>query len=314
MQEQESRNTAGTSTLKSDVYSLLEVGPAGGSRAAFAIDLFLVLLIIANVAATVLESVRSIADAFPAFFASFETFSILVFSVEYVLRLWVCTENPAFSDTVSGRLRYAVTPLALVDLFAVLPFYIPFIIPLDLRFLRVLRLMRIFRLFKLGRHSTALKFVKNAFLKEKETLAVAGFVLVILVIFSSCLMYILEHEAQPEAFASIPHAMWWAIETLTTVGYGDICPVTPAGKLVGSFIAVLGIAMFAVPTGILATAFLEEVEEKKGREGKRDRKDSPQETIALLERLEGLRERGILTEEEFGEQKEQILRRQKGGN
>jgi voltage-gated potassium channel len=285
---------------------MLEGDPGAGGRVAWAIDLFLVLLIIANAVAIVLESVRGIGTAYPAFFSGFEVFSVAVFSIEYVLRLWTCTANPAFAGAVSGRVKYAATPLALVDLLAVLPFYIPFLIPMDLRFMRILRLMRIFRLFKLGRYSSALKFVKDAFVKEKEVLAVTAFVLVILVVFSSCLMYMLEHDAQPAAFASIPHTMWWAIETLTTVGYGDIVPVTPAGKLLGSFIAILGIAMFAVPTGILATAFLEEVRSKKGNE-KVKNATSPETTIALLERLEGLRDRGVLSEEEFLDQKKKIL-------
>lgn len=308
---QDASDTTAPSSLKARVYSMLEGDPESGGRAAWAIDLFLMLLIIANVAATVLESVQSIADAYPAFFSGFEVFSVAVFSIEYVLRLWVCTENPAFAAAVGGRLKYAATPLAIVDLFAVLPFYVPFLIPVDLRFMRVLRLMRIFRLLKLGRHSSALKFVRNAFLKEKEALTIAGFVLVILVVFSSCLMFYLEHDAQPGAFTSIPQTMWWAVETLTTVGYGDIIPVTPAGKVLGSFIAVLGIAMFAVPTGILAAAFLEEVRSQEG-----DREDdtdtAPETTIALLERLEGLRDRGVLSEEEFSDQKDRILGKRGG--
>ncbi|MDH7511267.1 MAG: ion transporter [Methanolinea sp.] len=294
------------SSLKARVYSMLEGDPERGGRAAWVIDLFLMLLIIANVAATVLESVRSIAVAYPAFFAGFEVFSVAVFSVEYVLRLWTCTRNPAFAAAVTGRLKYAVTPLALVDLLAVLPFYVPFLIPADLRFMRILRLMRIFRLLKMSRYTSALRFVRNAFVREKEVLAVAACVLVILVVFSSCLMFYLEHEAQPEAFSNIPQTMWWAVETLTTVGYGDIVPVTAGGKVLGSFIAILGIAMFAVPTGILATAFLEEVRFRKGNRGG-EKDTAPETTIALLERLEGLRDRGVLSDEEFCDQKKRIL-------
>jgi len=229
---QENQETNGTLSLKARVYFLLEGDPEKDGRAAWSIDFFLMLLIIANVVATVLESVRSIGQAHVAFFAGFE-----VFSVEYIIRLWVCTGNPAFAAPVTGRVRYAITLLTIVDLLAVLPFFVPFLIPVDLRFMRILRLMRIFRLLKLSRHSSALKFVRDAFVKEKEALAVTAFVLVILVVFSSCLMYFLEHEAQPQAFASIPHTMWWAVETLTTVGYGDIVPVTPARKHLGSFIA-----------------------------------------------------------------------------
>ncbi|MDI9632813.1 MAG: regulatory signaling modulator protein AmpE [Methanolinea sp.] len=292
-------------SLKAKVYSLLEGDPERGGTAARVTGLFLVLLIVANVAATVLESVESISAAFPVFFATFEAFSIGVFTVEYVLRLWTCTENAAFSRVVSGRIRYMATPLAVVDLLAFLPFYVPFLVPLDLRFLRVIRVMRILRLFKLGRHLEALRFMEKAVRRGKDALAIAALVVVILVVFSSCLMYALEHEVQPGAFESIPATMWWAIVTLTTVGYGDIYPVTPAGKIVASFIAVLGIAMFAVMTSILATAFIEEMEARLDRRGRRDL--SPGETIALLERLEGLRERGVITGEEFEEQKGRIL-------
>lgn len=293
--------------LKAKVYSLLEGDPERGGAAAGAIDLFLVLLIIGNVAATVLESVESISDAFPAFFAIFEAFSVCVFTIEYALRLWTCTENAAFSGVVSGRLRYMATPLAIVDLLAFLPFYVPFLIPLDLRFLRIFRVMRILRLFKLGRHLAALRFMENALRRGREALVIAGVVFVIIVVSSSCLMYALEHEVQPAAFPSIPATMWWAIVTMTTVGYGDVYPVTPAGKIVASFIAILGIAIFAVITSILATAFIEELGEGLERRERGSEEFPPAETVALLERLVALRDRGVLTREEFEEQKRRIL-------
>jgi voltage-gated potassium channel len=155
------------------------------------------------------------------------------------------------------------TPLALVDLVAILPFYLPMLIRIDFRVLRVLRFVRLFRLLKMSRYLRSLRMFGTVVHEKKEELVIAiGMVLVIL-LFASSGMYALEHAAQPDAFASIPAAMWWGIATLTTVGYGDIYPITPLGKVLGSVIALLGVGLFALPAGILASGFNDVMQRRK---------------------------------------------------
>jgi voltage-gated potassium channel len=153
--------------------------------------------------------------------------------------------------------------MAIVDLLAILPFYAPMVVRLDLRFLRALRLIRILRLLKLGRYSQAMQTIARVVVAKKEELLVTAFVVFILLLLGSAGLYYAEHDAQPEAVPSIPAAMWWGVVTLSTVGYGDIVPVTPAGRFLGAVVALLGIGMFALPTGILGAAFVEEVRRRR---------------------------------------------------
>ena len=247
--------------LKKRVYEILEVA-VPGDRASRTFDIFILTLIALNVVALVLETVKPVYEAAPQFFEIFEIISVLIFSLEYVLRLWSCTASPDYMAPVRGRLRFARTPLALIDLLAVLPFYLPFL-GLDLRFVRAVRLFRLFRVAKLGRYSQALQTFGRVILTKRAELITTVLLLVLLLILASSLVYLAEHEAQPEIFSSIPHAMWWSIITLTTVGYGDVYPVTVTGKVLASIIAVLGIGMFALPTGILGAAFVEEIQARK---------------------------------------------------
>jgi voltage-gated potassium channel len=157
-------------------------------------------------------------------------------------------------------LRYAATPLAIIDLLAILPFYLSFLVPIDLRVLRVLRLVRI---FKLTRYFAAMNLLLAALRQESSAIAAALFVLLLLLVVASSLAYLAEHEVQPHAFGTIPHAMWWAIVTLTTVGYGDVVPITPWGKVVGGLIGVIGIGMVALPAGLLASGFSEQLHQRR---------------------------------------------------
>jgi len=231
-------------------------------RLSKAFDIGIVALILLNVVVMIVESVERVYVQTPRFFMVFEYISVAVFSLEYVLRLWSCVEEPRYKHSIRGRLRFAATPLALVDLLAVLPFYLPFV-NLDLRVLRVLRVMRIMRVAKLGRYSESLRTLRNVVVAKKEQLLSTVFILLILLVIASCLIYHAENEVQPESFSSIPASMWWAVATLTTVGYGDVYPVTCVGKLMASVIAVLGIGMFALPTGILGAGFVEELDRRK---------------------------------------------------
>ncbi|MGC8744112.1 MAG: potassium channel family protein [Verrucomicrobiia bacterium] len=209
-----------------------------------------------------METVQSISQRYSSLFSGFEIFSVSIFTIEYLLRLWSCTSNPVYHHRIAGRIRFALTPLALIDLLAILPFYLPMFMKLDLRIIRILRLFRFLRLFKLARYSESIKILANVFKRKKDELLILSFVLFVLLTIASTFMYFVENEAQPKVFSSIPAAMWWCIITLTTVGYGDIYPATVLGKILGGIIAVLGIGMFALPTGILASAFAEELHKK----------------------------------------------------
>jgi voltage-gated potassium channel len=248
------RSDPNAHSLKAQVHMVLE-----GEQSSRGVAIFISSLIILNVLAVIIATVEPVATRIHGALLWFEVFSIVVFSLEYLLRVWCCTVEEQYAHPVLGRLKYAFTPMALVDLFAVLPFYAPFLIRVDLRFLRALRLLRLTRLLKLGRYSESLKTVTRVVRSKKEQLSVAVFVVAILLVVASSAMYYLEHDAQPKVFSSIPAAMWWGVVTLTTVGYGDIYPVTTLGKVIGAMIALLGVGLFALPAGILASGFAAEL-------------------------------------------------------
>lgn len=229
------------------------------------VDTFIVVLILLNVLAMVVESVKRICDAIPTWFLAFEYFSVAVFTVEYSARVWTCVEDPAYARPVAGRIRFALTPLAIVDMLAVLPFYLPFV-TVDLRVLRMFRLLRIMRLMrvaKLARYSESLQMLMRVIRAKRDQLASAVFILLMTLVVAATLVFYAEHQAQPKSFSSIPATMWWAAVTLTTVGYGDMYPVTALGKVLGAIIAMMGIGMFALPTAILGAGFLEDLEQRK---------------------------------------------------
>ena len=237
------------------VYLVLEE-PATG-LAGRAVQLFLIAIILLNVTALILATVEKYHDAYLHEFAAFEAFSVAVFTVEYLLRMWVAPLRPALKGSRAPRLRYIFTPLALVDLCAILPFYLPLIKGLDLRFLRVLRLLRLVRLLKLGRYSESMQILGTVLNERKEQLLAALLIVALAVVLSSGVLYFVEHNAQPAVFKDWPSSMWWAVATLTTVGYGDMYPITPLGKVLGGIISILGIGLFALPAGILGSGFVE---------------------------------------------------------
>ncbi len=251
--------------LRKRAYEILERAEAGDLPSKV-FDVFVMTLISLNVVAVIMETVEGLSSRYMVPFRTFEVFSIIVFTVEYILRLWSCTVSDRFRSPVGGRIRFALTPFAVIDLIAILPFYLPMVLPIDLRFVRAVRLFRLFRLLKMGRYSDAAQVFGNVLAAKKEQLVLTAFVVLIILVLVSSLMYYFEHEAQPDAFSSIPAAMWWGVATLTTVGYGDVYPITPMGKFSGALIAVLGVGMFALPAGILASGFSEEI--RKRREGK----------------------------------------------
>lgn len=226
-------------------------------------DIFIISLIILNVAAVMFGTVKEVSSQYQSHLTSFEFFSVIIFTIEYILRMWTCNVNPKFSGTFAGRLKYAKTPLAIIDILSILPFYLPMIIGMDLRFLRVMRIFRILLIFKFGRYSKSMNMIIGTLQSKKDELIATTFIIGVLLVLSSGLMYYAEHDAQPEVFSSIPASMWWGVATLTTVGYGDAYPITAIGKILGTIIAFLGIGMFALPTGILGSGFIEEIEKNK---------------------------------------------------
>ena len=247
-------------SLRTRIYEIVEATQPDDVHGQW-FDYFIVALIITNVIAVILETVEGLYVAYTEFFTGFELFSVAVFTVEYLVRLWVVVDSPNenYRHPFNGRLRYAVTPMALIDIAAILPFYLSLLIPVDLRFMRVFRLLR---LLKLTRYSTALQTLGAVLYDQRRTLGASIFVMLILLVFSSSIIYLVEKDAQPEAFSSIPKAMWWGLATLTTVGYGDVTPATGIGKVFGATIMVLGIGMAALPAGILATGFATEMQKR----------------------------------------------------
>ena len=245
-------------TLRNKIFLFLEISTPE-DRASYWFDMFMVVLILSNVAAIILETVDVISEAAGSFFYLFELFSVIIFTTEYILRVWSSVEEPSgrFSSPFLGRLRYILSPMAIIDLIAFLPFYLSTFFGVDLR---ILRLFRLLRLVKLTRYSPALNAVGATMVSQHRALTAAFLVMIMALLFSSSIMFVFENEVQPEKFSSIPTAMWWGMATLTTVGYGDVAPVTPMGQLFGIITMIIGIGMFALPTGIIATGFANEME------------------------------------------------------
>lgn len=225
---------------------------------------FLYVLIVLNVLAIILESYKEIRNEFSNAFYYFEIFSVVIFTIEYILRIWTADLDPKFTgNSLLKRGKFTISTMGLIDLIAILPFYLPFIIPVDLRMLRVLRLFRLLRIFKLGRLSKSLKAINSVLKETKTDLALTVFIAFVLLVLSSTLMYFIESDVQPDKFANIGEAMWWSVATLTTVGYGDVYPITGLGKILSAIIALIGIGFIALPTGIISSAFIEKIQKDK---------------------------------------------------
>ena len=248
-------------TIRSRTWEILEAAKDDDS-ASRTFDILILTLIFLNVVAVVLGSERSIQQKWGDELYAFELVSVIIFTFEYLARLWSCMTDPRYARGITGRIRHAFHPMSLIDLLAILPFYLPFV-GVDLRSLRALRLLRILRVAKAGRYYSSLNLIKHVLRNKKEELVLSSALMAFLLIVSSSVLYYCENPIQPETFSSIPATMWWAVATLTTVGYGDMCPITLSGKVCASVISVLGIGMFALPTGILGAGFVEAIERHK---------------------------------------------------
>jgi exodeoxyribonuclease VII large subunit len=218
-------------------------------------------LVILDVTALILDTSQGISLPFDLLLDNIELISLVCFTILYLLQLWSCTADPQYHHPVWGRLRYALTPLVLIDLLAILPFYLIFLIPHPL-LVEATDLFRLLRLLKLIRYSESLQTILGAIASKKDELLMTVVGVFMVLVFASSVMYFAERYAQPEVFPSIPVAMWWGVVTLTTVGYGDVYPVTPLGKIFGAILAFTGIGLFALPAGIIASGFSGEIQKR----------------------------------------------------
>jgi voltage-gated potassium channel len=242
--------------LRRAVYETIEVG-RGDQVFSRIFDASILTLILLNVAAFVLETVPEYGAAYASEFEAFNVFSVAIFTIEYLLRLWTAVEVPFLRHDPpwKARLKLAATPALIIDLLAILPFYVQAVFGMDLRILRVLRLLRF---LKLSRYSPALHTLMRVLSNERRSLLGAGLLLATALLFASSGIYLIESHAQPDKFGSIPASAWWAIATLTTVGYGDIVPITPLGRIFGSVVMVTGLCILALPVAIISAGFAQE--------------------------------------------------------
>ena len=246
------------SKIKKRVFEIIQAANENDTASRI-FDISIIALIILNVILVIADTF-SLPPLINEISSIMETISVIIFSIEYICRVWTSDLLFPKNKPFISRLKYIFSFMALIDLFAILPFYIPFIIKIDLRVLRMLRIIRLFRVFKINRYTSALTSIATVFKKKKNQLISSIFVVLLLMIVASVLMYNVEHEAQPEAFENAFSALWWAVATLTTVGYGDIYPITVLGKILSAVIALLGIGLVAVPTGIISAGFMENIE------------------------------------------------------
>ncbi|MFT3732478.1 MAG: cyclic nucleotide-gated ion channel [Hyphomicrobium sp.] len=247
-------------SLRKRVYEVIETGH-GEDLASKVFDTFIVCLILLNVAAFVAETVPAARARWSHWFYWFEIFSVAIFTIEYALRIWTAIEVPylARKQPWKARAKLARQPALIIDLAAFLPFYLSGIFTIDLRILRTLRLLRF---LKLSRYSPAMYTLVRVLSNERKALLGACLLLATALLFSATLMYYIEGDAQPDKFGSVPQAAWWAIATLTTVGYGDVTPITALGKVVGGFTMVVGLCVLALPVAIISTGFAQELQRR----------------------------------------------------
>lgn len=252
-------------SIKQRIYQIINKAESKDRTSHF-FDIFIVVLITGSVLSIVLESFAELSTKYETQFNAFEAFSVVVFTLEYLARIWTATF--LYPNAKHPRLKYIFSLMAVFDLLAILPFYLPFITA-DLRFLRMFRLLRILRLFrlaKLGRYFDSLHTIGHVLKSTAMQLLVAVGMCLMVILFSSILIYSVENQAQPEAFPNVIASLWWSVCTLTTVGYGDVYPITALGRFLGAVIAIMGVGIIAIPTGIITAGFNTAIQAKKEAE------------------------------------------------
>lgn len=247
--------------VKEKAFEIIESGKTPLSKI---INITIVILIFLTLI-TVVASTFDISNFLRIIFSKFEIFSTIIFTVEYILRVWTSDLLYPELSPIRARIKYIFSFMALIDFIAILPFYLLFFIKIDLQALRTLRALRLLRIIKINRYTTALKTITQVFKNKANQLISSMVVVGLLMIIASVLMYNFESEAQPDKFSNAFDSLWWAMSALTTVGYGDVYPITVAGKILGIVIAIIGIGMVAVPTGIITAGFSEVLHNKKSK-------------------------------------------------
>lgn len=247
--------------IKKRAYELIEVATDGDNISKI-IDIFLISLIILNVILVIADTF-DLPDSFRAVMDIIEMFSVVIFSAEYLVRVWTADLHFREYQPIRARIKYILSFQSIIDILALLPFYLPFLFPVNLVVLRIFRVFRLLRLFKVNHYTKALASIVDVFRNKTNQLVSSMLVVALLMVIASVLMYNVEHDVQPEVFNNALSGLWWAVATLTTVGYGDIYPITPLGKVLSAIIAILGIGFVAVPTGIITSGFSEQIEERK---------------------------------------------------
>jgi voltage-gated potassium channel Kch len=244
-------------TFRQKIHAIVFTSPHGGKMHDF-FQGFIGIWVLISVLAVVMESVQSVSYILNVEFVILDAVAVAIFTMEYCMRIYSCVEEPGFKGAVSGRLKQAKTTSTMIDFLAILPFFLEVFLHhlIDLRFLRVFRLAR---LLKLTRGSDATATLGRVVSREWPVIAAAGFIMLLLVVLTASLGYLFEHEAQPDKFDNIPNAIYWAVITLASVGYGDISPVTPMGRIMTMVLALIGIGIFAIPAALLSSAFSDEL-------------------------------------------------------
>ncbi|MGP1475165.1 MAG: ion transporter [Treponema sp.] len=241
--------------LKKRTFEIIEKGEKGDTISKI-FDIFILILICVNVLSVFVETFK-ISSRVRTILSDIELFSIIIFSIEFILRVWTAEFLYENLSPIKSKIKYIFSFMALIDLFAILPFYIPFVIKVDLRVLRILRLFRLSRIVKANRYTKSLQKVIDVIKDKSAELFSAILMLFILMLISSVLIYYIESPAQPDVYTNALSGLWWSIAIFTSVWLGDIYPITAAGKILCALMAVFGVAIIAVPTGIISSGFVE---------------------------------------------------------
>lgn len=254
--------------MKAKIYNFLEKEGSASNRI---FESFIVTLIFLNVIAIAIDTLRDLEPQMELLLRIFEAFSITVFSLEFLLRIYISDLTHPAKTRLRSALKFIFSFFGMVDLIAILPFYIPFIIKADLRFVRIFRLFRFFRIFKLSRYNRTLQMIWDVIREKKSEFIMTFFISVLLLLVAAFLMYYVESPVQPDKFKNIFSSLWWAVSTLTPLGYGDVAPVTTPGKVISAIVAIIGIGLIALPTGIISAGFIDKISHQE----KEDKKEKP---------------------------------------
>ena len=262
--------------IKRGVFMVIQPSASVSGRWHTASSIFdsLILMLIVFSVLSVFICTFTIPDLLFHILIRIEFVSLIIFTAEYALRIWTANLLYPGLNPVRARIRYVISPMAIIDLISILPFILPILHPYNLVGVRVFRLVRLLRIFKLNRYSDALAAIGDVFRKKAQQMVASVFFVLMILILASLLIYYAEHDAQPDQFANAFSGLWWAVATLTTVGYGDIYPITPLGRFLGAVIALLGIGVVAVPTSILSAGFMEKLEKETSGQNETEKTSS----------------------------------------